>query len=650
MQLPPPLPLVVTPAPDENLHGYVRRLCALNGIPNLALFRTALGIGKLSPTTADEAPWLRLAASSLQPLASLKAMGWRRQKSGLLLGLVDFHGHSVQKKFLRTSRPRICPHCIRKTEIIRDSWSLFYMTACSLHSVQLVDSCDSCCNSLGEPTPLKYSSATRPWSCSCGRNLGDINTGPASPDALLVSHALEHAMQGEPSEKLSHSSICPEIVDLPPNDLMVFVDIVGTAATTPANDDIPDNNSGVSYRHGLVDPATSLEKCTRRVEAAGRIMANWPDGYQQLLRDIAHRNPCAPHHQIDRKAFATKIGAMMLFPRRSVTGVPLKILQDQIDEFCASKLDITRRKRNLATQDARALLVHRTANMSALAKDLGLNARSSLFQKIYRKVIEDMTLEGGCLDAEALTLSLQGAVTAYLQKSEDSISGTTAAAILEGARRDRRLQGWDHPDLLQELAESAKLFGKRKVSYSLSKTLALRDRFIALAKPADPRLSLYRLPEAMRMLLSGTYQKTDLLVDLLKGKFPLYKEEAPEHVFDLLLDMEQLRWFMLRHDLQSVFQNEKFLRLGALNRLVTRADSNLPVLTSADMKILRSQNRVRFQEEKTFDGRRLHPSYKYNAGDVFGHVFPAPLLSAAIYSASEHDAACSPLSSASDRD
>ncbi|MBN8830268.1 MAG: TniQ family protein [Sphingomonadales bacterium] len=555
-------------------------------------------------------------------------MQWRKREGGLLLGLVDFHGHPIQKKFLRTSRLRICPHCIRETQIVRDAWSLFYMTACAFHSVKLVDSCDRCCNSSDEATPLKFSSATHPWNCHCERHFGEIGTRSASRDALLVSRALENALGGALPEDMPQHSICAEIAALPLNDLMTFVDIIGTAATTPAHEDVPDNRIGTSYRHGLVDPTTNLDKCAQRAEAAGRIVASWPASYQQLLGEIAHRNANAPHHQVDRKAFATKIGSMLLFPRRSVAGVPLKILQDQIDEFCASALDVVRRKRNLATQDARALLVHRTANMSALARGLGLNSRSSLFQKAYRQVIDNISLNEGNIDPEVLASNLQRSVAALLQRSEDSISGTAAAAILEGAGPERRLQGWDHPELLHKIPASIDFFGKRKVSYSLSETLALRDRFIALAKSTEPCPSLCRLPVAMRMILSATYKKADFLVDLLNEKLPLYVEDAPEHVFDLLLDTKQLRSFMLQYDLEGAFRNERFLRLAELNRLAARVSSKLLPLTSADMKLLRRDSLVRFREEQIFDGRRHHPSYKYSARDVFDQILPAELFEA----------------------
>ncbi len=619
------LPLTVPPVPWENLNGYIRRLCAVNGVANVALFRSALDIGRLSSSTADEAPWLRLAAASLQPLAAIKTMQWRKHESGLLRGLVDFHGQPIQKKFLRTARLRICPRCICDKKIIQDSWSLFYMTACPVHSVKLVDSCDNCFGNQNEPTPLKYTSAAHPWTCHCDREFGEIGSLPASPEALLVAEALENALGSQLRKNSKHADICPEIIALQLNDLMAFVDIVGTAATTPASEDIPDNSLGVAYRHGLVDQSTNLEKCTRRVEAAGQIITTWPVGYQKLLEEIADRNPDAPHHQVDRKAFATKVGSMVLFPRRSVSGVPLKILQDQVDEFCLSSLDLVRRKRNLATQDPRARIVHRTTNMSALARDLGLNSRSSLFQKAYRQVIKEMTLDEAGADAGALISNLQRSVEAHLQRSESSISGTTATVILEGARLDRRLQGWDHPELLQKMPETSDFYGKRKASYSLSETLALRDRFIALAEPVETCASPCILPQTLRIILSEAYKKTDLLIDLLHGQFTLYKEGSPESVFDLFVDIEQLRSFMLQRDLKDAFQTAKFMRLAEINRLAARVGPTPSPLTPADMKLLRDDRRVRFQEDEIFDGRRYHTGYKYHVRDVFEqllHIAP----------------------------
>lgn len=619
MQLPKALPLVVAPVSGENLHGYVRRLCAANGIPNVALFRAMLGIGTLAPSTEEEAPWLSLAAGSLQTVACLETMAWRKQEGGLLLGLLNFHGHAIQKKFLRTSRLRICPHCIRATQIVRDTWSLFHMTACAEHSVRLVDACDSCYDGFGEATPLKLSSAAPPWHCHCGRYFGDFVADEATPHALLVTRALEKFL----SEQLSCTtlnSLPAEIIQLPLNDFLTFIDVIGTAATTSAAEDLPHDSKSVSYRHGLIDQSIDLNECYRRADATGRLLANWPASYQELLAAIAFRNPDTQHHQVDRRAFATKIGSMVLYPRRSVAGVPLKILQDQVDEFCATRLATVRRRRNLATRDACARIVHRTANMSALARDLGMNPRSSVFQNAYRQVIANMNLNKGNIDRAELISRLRNAVADHVEWSTDSISGTAAAAILEGLGMERRLEGWDHEDLLQKIPVAIDCFGKRKGSYCRSEALALRDRFIALAEPAKPHSSLIRLPLAMRVALNPDYKKTNFLLDLIHKRIKMYKVGLAENVFDLFLDTREIRLFSINRDIETLKIKDSFLNLRSLNRLAERMDLEVTKLTSADMKILREKGLIRIVKETVFDGQRHHPSYKYNVRDFLRHA------------------------------
>ena len=614
------LPLTTAPHPDENINGYFRRLCALNGVQNLALFRKALGVSKLSSTTSDVQSWTKLAEAALQPLSLLAAMQWQKRDAGALLGLLNFRGFAVQKKYLRTSRLRVCPQCIRSGEIIRDTWSLFHVTACTIHATELVDSCDQCCVAPGEATPLKYSSATRPWNCHCGRHLGEIVTRPARPEALLVSTAIEQSLKPDISEGSPYPALNEEIACLPPNDLLTFVDIIGTAATSNSDEDIPINSRTACYQNGVIDRSADLHTYKRRVHAAGEIMTNWPDSYQKLLSEIAFRNPAPLQQQIDRRAFATKIGAMVLFPRKSVSGVPLKILQKQVDEYCASTLKIIRRKRNLATQNPCALRVQRIANMSALARQLDLNSTGSVFQKAYRRSIEELSSSEQGVETDQLAAALRASVVKQLEQCMDTISSTAAAVMLEGGALNRQLCGWDDPALLQPISASMNYFKKRKVSYRLSDVLSIRDRFIALAIRSEAIASLCEIPRAARMFLTEKFNKTDLLVDLLQNRIALYKVGHPEHVFDLFVDANEIETYLTRRDLALVLQHEKFLKLSDLNRLSLKLIDNLQPFTPADMKRLRCAGTLRFQKSEVYDGQRYHSSYVYSAGDFIENV------------------------------
>ncbi len=425
-------------------------------------------------------------------------------------------------------------------------------------------------------------------------------------------------MCGEEPDKMPRCvSIVPDITALSLNDLMAFIDIIGTAATTPAIEDEASNHHIVAYRAGLVDHTLDLERFIRRIEAAGEVMADWPSSYQRLLGNIAYRNTSAQSHLADREAFATRIGATVLFPRRSINGTPLSILQDQMAIFCASRLNITRRKRNLATQDARARAVQSTANMSALARKLGLRPQNSLFQRAYRTVINELPLDEEDHGVDELAARLQESVIFYLQKNKDSISATDAASILEGDHLDRSLNGWDHIELLQKIPKSIDFFGKRRSSYRLSETLSLHNRFLALAKPAASENNLLAIPIAMRMFLTKSYKKTDFLLDFSRGILNLYRSDQPTNVFDLLIDPEQVRSLLAQRELDAALQSDKFLRLGDLNRLTSRFRGKDLTLTPARMKRLRDQELIRFQQEDVFDGRRFHLSYKYHVGDAW---------------------------------
>lgn len=614
------LPLTTAPQRGENVSGYLRRLCELNGIQNLALFRNALGVGHLSSTTPSVSPWARLAEASLQPISSLTAMQWSKIDAGAVLGLLNFNGFAVQKKYLRTARLRICPTCVRSRSIIRDTWSLYHITACIIHSSDLVDSCDQCCTGSGEPTPLKYSAATRPWSCHCGREFGEIATKVASPEELLVSMAIERSLDTEVVNGLIHHYFNAEIAALPPNDLLTFVETIGVAATTDANKDIPINGDTVRYQNGIVDHSAGLQTYKNIAQAAGRIIANWPDNYQQLLSEIAFRHPSPSENQEDRRAFATKVGRMVLYPRKSVSGVPLKILQKQADDFCASKLNTIRRQRNLATQDACARRVHRVANMSALARDLDLNCNGHIFQKVYRRAIDEISVYGESTETEKLAANLRNSVINYLEQCADSISSCAAAALLEGGSANRQLRGWDHPALLQPIPPSTNLFGKRKISYRLSDTQLVRDRFIALAMQSEPTGTLFEIRRAARVFLKESYTKSEFLVDLLQQQVSLFRIGNPENVFDLCVDIREVENYLMHRDLRHIFSENKFLKLNQLNRVAIKLIENLEPVTPVDMKRFRHSGTVRYRQTEVYDGERFHVSYAYCAEDFIERV------------------------------
>lgn len=536
------------------------------------------------------------------------------------MGLLNFNGFAVQKKYLRTARLRICPNCIRSSNIIRDTWSLYHVTACVIHSTELINSCDQCCTGVGEPTPLKYSAATRPWNCHCGRGLGQIATRPASPEALLVSMAIERSLDTEVVNGRVFHSLNAEIVALPPNDLLTFVETIGVAATTDANKDIARSDSTVRYQNGIVDHSADLQTYRNIAHAAGRILANWPNNYQKLLSEIAFRHPSPTEKQADRRAFSTKIGRMVLYPRKSVSGVPLKILQKQVDEYCASKLNTIRRQRNLATQDACARQVHRVANMSVLARDLDLNCNGHIFQKVYRRAIEEMSAYGESTETEKLAANLRTSVINHLEQCADSISSCAAAALLEGSSGNRQLRGWDHPTLLQPIPPASNFFGKRKISYRLSDTQSIRDRFMALAICSEPTGTLFEIRRAARMCLKESYTKSDFLVDLLQRRLTLFRLGNPENVFDLCVDIREVENYLIHRDLKHTFLEKKYLKLSELNRVTIKLIENLDPFTPVDMKRLRHNGTVRFKQTEVYDGERFHVSYAYCAEDFIERV------------------------------
>ncbi|GGD56393.1 TniQ family protein [Croceicoccus mobilis] len=609
------LPFIVSPIPGENLHGYVRRLCDANFLTNLRQGRAAAGITGLTPTSSDDRLWERLSEVSGQTIEVLHSMRWRPAASDMLQGLVTFCGQMIQKKFLRTGQLRICPECVRETGVIHDAWFLFYAVACPRHGKLLVDHCDACVGADGEPRPFQLISAAHPWECRCGRHFGEIVAPAASPGLIDAMSALFEPLAGI-NQTRAQSRLNERFRALPANDLMTTIDIIGVAATTPAEEDDPVHTESIRYRHGLIDQSLSFEQCLCRVEVAAATMSDWPNSYYDLVDTITYRNEAVRHHLPEREAFATAIGQMILFPRKGLSGVPLPALQEAIDSYCADRLNVRRRRRNLATSIPVARTLPPNASISAFLKTIEGRASRDRVRKAYELKLRELTEHCSFDNPQLLADRLWAEINACLEACANSVSSVSAARILEGTPYDRRLLGWNHPDLLMPDTSLDSFFGKRSESYRLSDVLAVKAAIFGRVQIIDGATGMMRLRDALRHLLVLRYKKQQMLLDIKRGAIPLYATKQDLTFLDLLIDPVQANFEIVNWLTRSCLLEPLFVAIGQVRHLLDRAGFDRKKITSEYLADARKNGEIAFEMHSVFDGTRHHPSYRYRLSDL----------------------------------
>lgn len=610
------LPFVVVPSPGESLHGFERRLCDANFIPNLRQWRGSAGIRGITPTSGNEALWLRLSEVSGQSIQELKKMRWEPAESSSLLGLVKFNGQLVQKKFLRTGRLRICPDCIKHSDRISDAWALYYAVACPIHHRALVDHCDSCDDGKGNPRRLQVISAAHPWECKCGHYFGDIGAPPASPALTIAMGALFRNLEGSETLRTGCQKLSAPFETLSPNDLLTIIDILGIAATTDQALDENVEADGVRYRQGLLDHSLTLEECSVRVEAATAIMEDWPRAYFDLLDKVAYRNKTAQHEVTERRAFATAVGQMLLFPRRSLNGEPLMVLQEAVDSYCSEQLNIRRRRRNLATTLPIANALPQTASIEAVTRNIKGNASRARVRIAYEDTLRKLWRASSFWNPEDLAERLQAGVEARLEACANSVSSVTAARLLEGTATDRRLTGWNHPELLPPNLELDQYFGKRRESYRLGDVEAVKAYIFGLVQSCEGMYELVTVREALQTLLIFGYKKQQLLLDIKNSQISVFGETDNLVLLDLMIDPLQANRRIVEWLKASCRAAPQFISLHQAHLLNKRAGVDFADLTSSNMISLRREGTVGFKVNSMFDGKRKHPSYRYRLSDI----------------------------------
>ncbi|WP_370170460.1 TniQ family protein [Sphingobium abikonense] len=493
------LPFVPLPHKWENIHGYLRRLAAANGIGQMDFFRRVAKLRAISASQDD---------ASLQPLTEITGltledfehMRWRPVNgSGINNQHVIMLGQPVRISVLSAVRMRFCPACLAEggddhRRILRSLWSIFHVTACPLHQSMLVDTCDA-------PTcgrTFQHRSASAPWSCTCGRRMTDVVAPPADRDAIRSALALMTAsgtLHGSGRVMLTRDG------DLPPAFRGMSLDVLSTVfehlsrieAQRQAGDKPASSSKIRRLKRSAVDQAITIERRAELLGAAFRILDGWPATWHALLDEYASSSvPVGTGKSFLAQLFPTAVGRMLIDQQRDANDKPIKPFDDELNFWLRDRHGF-----DMAARSA-APMIARMAGSGAGSLDGTINARTTIAMLQGEPRISPTTfnawLENGLLtptpdtaDGEHRHMRFHAADVASFLRRLAAIAPSVEEISPEFAPRSKWATMLPYRNLLENLFEG-KLRAVRAPSAQGLKGLYLhRDDLLEAVQPIGKR-------------------------------------------------------------------------------------------------------------------------------------------------------------------
>ena len=170
------LPLRLAPIKGESLPGFMIRLAERNGVSTPQTIAKALG----SPYSTLQAA--ALGPFNLQPVSdgadvpieTLASMTYWHTGSGNEVGFLEV---TVDQEMISLKHRKACPSCLSEESFHRAVWDLRLVTACPVHQVRLICTCQEC------GRRLRWQTAGIA-NCLCGADLRRASTEPVSSSEL----------------------------------------------------------------------------------------------------------------------------------------------------------------------------------------------------------------------------------------------------------------------------------------------------------------------------------------------------------------------------------------------------------------------------------------------------------------------------------
>lgn len=549
------LPVTVRPIVGESGISFASRLADVNDCTLAGLLQDVAGRTRISGW--GEAEWTRLAARSHLPSSALDGLKTPPADSQVR-SAVTLLGHAVRETSLTSGKNlRLCPHCVGSRPVLRSVWRLAPWVACVEHGTYLVDTCD-CGSGI-----LESARGPDAFSCPCGQAFADIATRPASalafdatrwliqligPRLTMTEPDLWLDTKGRLDEPFSPFSEKRPMTLL---DATAIIDTIGIGATTPTHLDnaLPPSRA---WQNGPRSGAQSIDNSIAHVEAAMRVLHDWPAGWHRVLEDVAGRNPETGDSE-PKHLFATRVGRIVLTPFKASDGRPANVLVDETNRWLRSRGYTPRNKMATYHSDTARLLA-RSMNQREVARRLGITARrDEEMVRIYRQVVMEFDTRP---DAPSNVTELGEAVFGkiaeryanvddYRYRPEKCMASVPTAAFLSHPNGADTAEAWIHPDLLTPVNHMRRtVFRRESDVFDRDQVHAMRRRIGESSRQVEVNAipdgyQAYRL--AGRRVVEVDYTKTDLILDVLAGVVPTVHVVDEPRLSDLFIDVEAAR-------------------------------------------------------------------------------------------------------------
>lgn len=608
-------PLLARPIRGESALGFASRLADVNGFPLHGVLRD---VGDLRRHDGwEDRHWDRLAARAGVPVETLGTM--RQRPAGIATAPAAVHmlGKAVHPHYLVTDRLRICPTCVGERRILKEVWRLMHCVACVDHGCALVDTCDC-----GRHFDLK-SRGDDPFACVCGRPFADNHAEPAGADAALGAEWLVQAFGA------GQNAIHPRLwlvkggrLPLPfsamePYDVMLVMDLVGRAATTPPEEDAP-VTPGRRYNKGAVrgrDLATS----SAQVTAAVGVLGAWPHAYRALLANVAGRNAEAGSTR-PRDLFATSVGQTMLAPYLGLDGQPLGPLQQEVDEFLGAQGHRVRQKVPIRVS-ATARDVHAAMSCSRVAEALGLRPSNAMLKRVYRETVAAFDQRRDDFDAPGrLASAVLKEVRRRLAVADDWMSPSAASEHLCHPSVATQSAIWMQPELLvpvePDRSVAPLIKGRAFLRVDVERMRRRIANAAALVAPDAVPVGYEPYAVASKTGVDVVYTGKDLLLDLLSGTVPSVRTIEEPRLTDLFVHTATARLRSLERRVARILERDQFAGTSRCEEVLgTLWPDRGETLTIEVNRALRAAGGVRFETRLNTTEGRTRPLYWYSIAD-----------------------------------
>jgi len=486
---------------------------------------------------------------------------------------VDFHGHLLSLRNLRNGWARVCPHCIRDLGFARSAWDVRLITACVVHRVQLISSCDRCNSSLSWLRP-------RLGRCKCGQDLTEVATTSAPSNEIAVSALLECAF-AKTKAPWDASGLGP-----PP---LIVTDLMQRSMH-----EVRDSLRWFEALSGERIPTAPTAHVESIVNHAGPILTGWPKAlYSGMDACVERQYSSRPRRASERLSQPVKFVLHMRRDARRIAAFHGHgddcLIADEVGRYLTMRHEDALVDDRVVQAMSAAGLQFKWISVTAAARQLKIDWRT------LRRLIDDGLLE-------CRTQALEGGGTRYYVRVDQLKPELGAMRVLKLAEVSRTL-GFPL-SAIRELRMTGEFtqsnVGARALSISEHDVELFRQRWASLPVGKAPKgIETMSLHDAHRNPMFGFKigWKAEIVRRILRGEVPLYGIKA-QPVLDAIVAVDDLNNVKGEHEQQrmTIGSVGRALGLGKIQVLQLVVDDHLPAVLSETQVLFEPVDIVKFRQ------------------------------------------------------